>query len=87
MRHYAFIYPVSWMAKYHFPNYDYLKRIEVPVTLFHGTNDEIIPYNHSVQLSKETNSVNLVTIEKGKHNNLNDFPLFHQQLDSLLQLP
>lgn len=87
MRYYAFIYPVSWMAKYHFPNHTYLKKIEVPVTLFHGTNDEIIPYGQSVKLAKENTSVNLVTVEKGKHNNLNDFPLFHQQLDSLLQLP
>jgi hypothetical protein len=26
-----------------------------------------------------------ITIENGTHNNLNDFPLFHQKLDSLLK--
>jgi uncharacterized protein len=83
----AFIYPVSLMAKYHFPNYKYFKKIEAPVTLFHGTNDELIPYKHSVKLANENPAVNLVTIEKGKHNDLNDSPFFHQQLDSLLQLP
>ena len=87
MNHYASIYPVSLMAKYHFPNDKYFKKIEVPVTLFHGTKDEIIPYSQSVKLVKENALANLVTIEKGKHNNLNDSPLFHQQLDSLLQLP
>jgi len=87
MSRYAFIYPVGLMAKYHFPNYKYFEKIEVPVTLFHGTKDEIIPYSHSVKLVKENALANLVTIEKGKHNNLNDSPLFHQQLDSLLQLP
>ena len=85
--HYAFIYPVSWMAKYHFPTHKYFKKIEVPVTLFHGTKDEVIPYSQSLKLVKENPDVHLVTIEKGKHNNLNDSPLFHQQLDSLLQLP
>jgi uncharacterized protein len=87
LRHYAFIYPVSRMAKYHFPNYQYLKKIEAPVTLFHGTKDGIIPYQHSAKLVKENVMAKLVTIEKGEHNNLNESPVFLQQLDSLLQLP
>ena len=87
MKSHTFIYPVNLMAKYHFPNYLYFKKIEAPVTIFHGTKDELVPYNHSVKLVKENPSVQLITIKKGKHNNLNDSPLFHQQLDSLLQLP
>ena len=87
MKNYAFIYPVSRMAKYHFPTHKYFKKIEVPVTLFHGTKDEVVPYRQSLKLVKENPGVRLVTIDKGKHNNLNDSPLFHQQLDSLLQLP
>lgn len=87
INHYAFIYPVSWMTKYHFPSYKYFEKIETPITLFHGTKDEVIPYSHSVKLAKEKPAVELISIEKGKHNNLNDFPLFHQQLDSILQLP
>ena len=87
LSHYAFIYPVHWMAKYHFPTHEYFKKIEAPVTLFHGTNDEVIPYSQSQRLAKENPGVKLVTIEKGKHNNLNSFSSFHHQLDSLLQLP
>jgi uncharacterized protein len=37
--HYAFIYPVSWMCKYHFPTYQYIEKAKVPITIFHGTND------------------------------------------------
>ncbi len=84
---YAFIYPVNWMASYHFPNYSYFKKIETPITIFHGTNDKVIPYKHSVRLANENPGVQLVTIDKGEHNNLNDSPLFHQQLNALLQLP
>lgn len=87
MKYHTFIYPVNLMAKYHFPNYKYFQKIEAPVTLFHGTKDELVPYNHSVKLVKENPGMQLITIEKGKHNNLTDSPLFHQQLDSLLQLP
>jgi alpha-beta hydrolase superfamily lysophospholipase len=89
--HYAFIYPVSWMAKYHIPTYEYFKKIEVPISIFHGTNDEIIPFIQSELLIgpyEETGTINkeLITIKKGKHNDLNDFPLYHQKLDSLLRL-
>ena len=87
MKYHTLIYPVNLMAKYHFPNYKYFQKIEVPVTVFHGTKDELIPYSHSVKLVKENPAIQLVTIEEGKHNNLNDSRLFHQRLDSLLQLP
>jgi uncharacterized protein len=87
MKHYAFMYPVSWLAKYHFPTYSYFKKIEAPITLFHGTNDEVIPYKQARKLANENPGVDLVNIEKGKHNNLNESPVFHQHLDALLQLP
>ncbi|MEI9807868.1 MAG: alpha/beta hydrolase [Bacteroidota bacterium] len=90
--HYAPVYPVSRMSKYHFPIYTYFKKIDAPVTIFHGTRDEIIPYSNPEMLMEPWNETpslkrELITIEKGRHNNLNDFPLFHQKLDSLLQLP
>ncbi|HLG39384.1 MAG TPA: alpha/beta fold hydrolase, partial [Chitinophagaceae bacterium] len=84
--HYAFIYPVTPMSKYHLPTYRYLEKTDVPVAIFHGTNDEVIPYNHSKRLIKIAKTdIELITIEKGKHNNLNDFPIFHQKMDSVLQ--
>ncbi len=87
MKHYAFIYPVDWLTKYHFPTCDYFKKIEAPVTLFHGTEDEVIPYKQAERLTKENPGTELVAIKNGKHNNLNDSRVFHQHLDSLLQLP
>lgn len=87
LKHYAFIYPVSWMTKFHFPSYKYIKKIESPVTLFHGTRDEVIPYKQAVRLAKENPGVQLVAIEGGRHNSLNESPVFQQQLNSILQLP
>ncbi|MBL7741507.1 MAG: alpha/beta fold hydrolase [Chitinophagaceae bacterium] len=89
-KHYAFMYPVNRMTKYHFPIYQYFEKTEVPVTIFHGTNDETIPFFQAEMLMKVWDEIpslkrELVAIEKGKHNNLNDFPAFHQKLDSLLQ--
>jgi pimeloyl-ACP methyl ester carboxylesterase len=60
--------------------------VDAPITIFHGGNDEVIPCNNSRRLIKIAKpGAELVIIEKGRHNNLNDFPLFHQKLDSVLQ--
>jgi hypothetical protein len=87
MRQYAFMYPMSWMTNYHIPTYQYFENITAPITIFHGTRDGVIFYKNSKRLKKRKPPAELITIEKGKHNNLNDFPLFHEKLDSLLQLP
>jgi fermentation-respiration switch protein FrsA (DUF1100 family) len=82
------MYPADQMTKYHFPTYQYFEKITAPVTIFHGTDDGVIPYSNAKRLIKIAKSgAELITLEKGKHNNLNDFPLFHQKLDSILQLP
>ena len=85
-RHFLFMYPVNWLIKYHFPTYKYLKKVDAPVTIFHGREDELIPYRQAQQLLKIAKpGAELITIEKGKHNTVNEFPLFHQKLDSILQ--
>lgn len=82
--HFPF-YPTSYMMRYEFPLYDYLPQVKAPVTIFHGTNDGVIPYKHSLRLKpllKEGDEY--VTLPKGRHNNLAVFTLFHEKLDSLL---
>ncbi|UEG50287.1 alpha/beta hydrolase [Ferruginibacter lapsinanis] len=84
---YAPIYPTTRMSKYRIPTYQYLKEVQVPITVFHGTNDGVIPYRNAARLKTVLKSSDeFITIEKGTHHNLNDFPLFHQKLDSLLNL-
>ena len=84
---YAFIYPTSRMSNYKIPVNEFLKDVKDPVTIFHGTDDGVIPYRCAAKLKTILKaSDQFITIEKGSHHNLNDFPLFHQKLDSLLQL-
>jgi len=60
--------------------------VEVPVTLIHGTDDGIIPYSNASRLKESLKSGDeFVTIEGGSHNDLFNFPLTVQKLDSLLQ--
>ena len=75
------------MIHYKIPSYEYLQQVIVPVTIFHGTSDGIIPYSNAQKLQpflKPTDQ--FITIEGGSHNDLNDYPLYHQKLDSLLKI-
>ena len=81
-RHYFFMYPV--MTKYYFPTFERLPEINAPITIFHGTKDEVIPYKQAKWLAEENKNVELITIPKGKHNNLPESPLFQHKLDSIL---
>ena len=83
-KHYFFIYPVMPMTKYELPTGENFKYIRAPIAIFHGTRDEIIPYKQAKRLVGIKPGTELITLEKGRHNNLPDFPLFQQKLDSLL---
>lgn len=85
MSNYTWIYPIRWISDYHLPTHIYLKEVIAPVTVFHGTDDGLIPYRHAKQLKAENSKLNLVTIENGTHNNLNSFPLYKQTLQHILQ--
>ena len=84
-RQYFFIYPVAAMSEYTFPVYRYFEKISIPIYIFHGTDDEVIPYKNALRLMDlKKNNVELITIKKGKHNNLRYFPVFLEKLDSIL---
>jgi pimeloyl-ACP methyl ester carboxylesterase len=83
--HYAWMYPVGWISTFKIPTYQYIQKVVAPVTIFHGTEDEIIPYSNTQKLMpllKPKDEV--ITINAGEHNNLNDFPIMQKKLDSLL---
>jgi len=83
---YAPIYPSKRMANYKIPTNEYLLQVKYPITIFHGTDDGVIPYRSAKQLRTVLKSTDeFITIEGGTHHNLNDFDLFHQKLDSLLK--
>ncbi|HEY5371429.1 MAG TPA: alpha/beta fold hydrolase [Hanamia sp.] len=87
MRSYAPVYPTERMAHFKFPVGEYLKDVTAPVLIFQGTADETVPYRCAAKLKSVLKPGDeFVTIENGAHNNLNEFPLFHQKLDSALSL-
>jgi fermentation-respiration switch protein FrsA (DUF1100 family) len=74
------------MLHYHFPTNEYLKEVTAPIIIFHGTDDGVVPYSNAKRLIPDLKQNDeFVTIDGGSHNDLNNFPIFHQKLDSLLK--
>ena len=84
---YAFIYPTERMCTYKIPTNKYLQNVNYPITIFHGTNDWVIPYRCASKLKNVLKPTDeFITIENGTHHNLAGFELYKKKLDSLLNL-
>ena len=82
----AFIFPLKQMIKYKLPTFQYLQDVKVPVSIFYGTSDWIIPYRCTKKLKPYLKPGDeFIAIPDAGHNTLNDKELFHQKLDSLLK--
>jgi pimeloyl-ACP methyl ester carboxylesterase len=81
--HYPYL-PNSILLHYQFKNNKLLPEIKVPIYVFHGTEDETVPYNSSERLAKLSKNITLFTIQNGSHSNLNTFHFYHEKLSEVL---
>lgn len=84
-RRYLWMYPIEQMLRYKLPTHEYITKVTAPVTIFHGTDDPLIPYSNAVQLKQVLKKEDeFITIEGGNHRNLNDYQIMKDKLDDLL---
>ena len=82
---YAPFMPLSILLKYPLPTYKWLKYVQCPIHIIHGTHDKLIPYKSSVKLSQiKPKLTKLHTVIGGGHKNLNNFESYHKMLDDIL---
>ena len=79
------IYPVKPLLKYNFPTNEYLLNVDCPITIFHGTNDQVVPYTSGKKLLQlGLNNIDFISIQGGGHNNLIEFEDYHKGIDKVL---
>lgn len=78
--------PVDWLSNYRFPSNEYLKLGDCPVYIFHGKEDNVIPYESSERLFESIPRKNkkMFTIVGAGHNYLQDFQVFKDGMSEIL---
>ena len=73
------------MSNYNLPTYEFLQEVKVPVTIFHGTGDWVVPYRSGIRLKACLKPADVfIKIPEGSHNNLSESAIYQKSMDSLL---
>ncbi len=76
----------SFLLRYKFETYKYLRKCEMPVVIFHGNQDEVIGFEFSLKLKKEfKESDKLITLKNQGHNNMSDNPDYLKEIEFILK--
>ena len=73
----------DFLMKYKFRNLENLKRSKSKITIVHGTEDNIIKYEHALELKKAIPSISLKTSNGQSHRGIIFDRLLHEALDEL----
>ena len=79
--------PLSVLLKYPMPTYKWLKYVNCPIRIIHGTQDKLIPFKSSVKLSQiNPKRTRLYPVIGGGHKNLNNFEEYHKILQEIITI-
>ncbi len=85
IKRYAFILPLVILLRYQIRTDRFIKKVTCPIFILHGTKDRLISYKQSELLQQlMPNQTTLLPIENAGHNNLPDFPEYHEYLYDML---
>ncbi len=79
--------PVRLLLRFPFRSDKYIPQVSCSIAIFHGTRDRMVPYSSGLKLYElisEGVKHNMVTIPRGKHSNLSNFPLFREKMHEFL---
>ncbi|MEO6039734.1 MAG: alpha/beta hydrolase [Saprospiraceae bacterium] len=69
-----------------FPNDENLQKTSLPLLIFHGTRDRVVPFASASNLKKVLKPGDeFVTLEGGSHGNLNTYPAYQERLRTWLE--
>jgi uncharacterized protein len=78
--------PIRYVLRYHLRTDRWLVHVKCPVYIIHGTKDWLIPIKHSIDLQRlNQKRITLIRIHGGGHNNLPNFPEYHNFIRDILK--
>lgn len=80
------VLPVKWLLKYEFKSNLYITKVKCPMTILHGTEDTVVPYESGKKLyTIASGEKELITVEGGEHNDLINFKAYTRNIDAVLK--
>lgn len=84
IKRWGFWIPLRLLLRYQIRTDQFIKKVDAPIHIIHGNKDRLIPYSHSLKLKKLVDKITLHEIHGGGHNNLPDYPEYHEIIYDLL---
>lgn len=79
--------PLKVLLNYKFESNVNIKNVDCPITIFHGTEDTVVPYKSGLRLyDAATSQKEFISIQGGDHNNLVDFSTYQDNIDDVLSV-
>lgn len=85
-KNYFRVLPMQWLTKFEFRSHLFISKVKAPITIFHGTDDDVVPLASGLRLADSANKrkINFIIINGGKHNNLDTFEVYQSELERIL---
>lgn len=71
----------SFLLRYPFNTHENLKRVEEPITVFHGKNDRVISFSNASKLQNRIPDLDLYLLENQGHGGI----FFHKKVEEVLK--
>jgi fermentation-respiration switch protein FrsA (DUF1100 family) len=82
---FGFWMPMKWLLRYQIRTDRYIRKVTCPIHILHGRRDRLIPFKQGQMLHQlDPQRIKLYPIEHASHNNLPDFPEYHDLLYDIL---
>lgn len=84
--HQAPYIPIGFLLRFPLRSDEVIADLKNPIIFFHGTRDRVVPYQSGLKLYEKATSPNkhMVTIPKGRHNDLAKYALFREKMHEFL---
>ncbi|EZH75820.1 hydrolase [Aquimarina atlantica] len=80
-------FPTNILLQYKIPSHEFIQNVICDITIYHGTDDKVVPYASGELLFNSISTLNkkMITIPKGSHNNLITFEEYRTTIDGVLK--
>lgn len=80
-------FPTSKVLRYKIPSNKFIQNVACDITIYHGTDDRVVPYKSGKRLfnSIPISNKRMITIPKGSHNDLIRFEEYLTTIDNVLK--